>query len=252
MLKPVYIDAAEPALLIVDGPSLLMRTASRQQFRFPLREIDRLHISGNVRVDSAALQACVNASIPVCFHGPNESLGYLLASQPQSSRLSSLLQSFLQIPNASSRYADWCRAVERREIISALKRLGVRALDLRPASAESAMLAVLPAASVTGKTLRKLAEGVFALRVAAELASHRVDPLLVAGSASRYQLISDCARILSWSFYADWHAWLDGGNCDHANIRRSAVECIELHGSRDAQRVHSLLDAFIAWLGLCL
>jgi hypothetical protein len=247
MLKPVYINAAEPALLLIDGPSLLMRTASRQQHRFPLREMDRLHISGNVRVDAAALQACVDASIPVCFHGPNESLGYLLPSQPESSRLSSLIQSFLQLTDASSRYADWCKAVERREIIAALKRLRVRALDLRPASAETALLSVLPAVNIAPKTMRKLAEGVFALRVAAELAEHQVDPLLVAGSASRLQLISDCARILSWSFYPDWHACLSGGNIN-PNIRRAAVDCIEQHASRDVARVRSLLDAFIAWL----
>jgi hypothetical protein len=248
MVKPIYLDPVEPALLVLDGPSLLLITASGQRHRFPIREMERLHIAGNLRLEAAAMHACVAASIPVCFHGTDTSLGYLLSARPTPSRLSSLIETFLQRPDAASRYQDWCSAVERRELLTVLKRLNMRAPDLRPASAESFIVSALPLLTVPAKTLRKLAEGVFALRLAAELAGREVDPLLVASSSSALQVISDCARLLSWSFYADWNQWLSNGTSAISNIRKSAIQCIEQCQARDVARVQSLLDAFSAWL----
>jgi len=248
-VKPLYLNCNREVLLVLDGPSLLVTGKNQPLLRYPLRELTRVVVWGNPRIDCTAIRGCLAHGITVTFVGADGPAGYALPATGERMRLAGRIEALLDRDDAVSRYDDWRRAVERREIAIALSRCSASCTDRRPQQVENCLVKLLPDSLPDVRTLRRLAEGVLASRMASWFASRRIDPKLVTVRRPRFNLISDGAKVLSWAFYPDWRKWLDANPAPAGDWSRPAIACIEEHSRRDEARVKQLMGRFCAWLG---
>lgn len=250
-MKPLYLNTTSECWLSLDeGPSLVLSGSSQPTRRFPLRELARIIINGNVRIESAAISACLREGITMAFMGSAGPVGFALPAAGERAHLAFRIEKFLDRADAIARYQDWRRSAERREISSTLRRLGLTCRDLRPQAVEPLMLCSLPTPQPDTRALRGIAAASLGTLVGRWLASRSIDAQIVGVARPGFRLVADSACLLSWSFYADWMNWMQG---KHPTVdrdwMRSAAACVESNASRDEQRVGGLMGGFCGWLG---
>jgi CRISPR associated protein Cas1 len=250
-MKPLYLNTTSESWLSLDeGPSLVLSGAAQPTRRFPLRVLARIIVNGNVRIESAAISACLREGITIAFMGSAGPVGFALPAAGERGHLAFRIEKFLDRSDAIARYQDWRRSAERREISATLYRLGLNCRDLRPQAVEPLMLCSLPTPQPDTRALRGIAAASLGTRVARWLANRNIDARTVAVARPGFRLIADCAGLLSWSFYADWMIWMHGKPPSvERDWMRSAASCVESNASRDEQRIGGLMGGFCGWLG---
>jgi len=113
--RPLYLGMRLKARVDVDGLALRVRSAVRAEARYPLSRVSRVIASARVQWSAEALEACLEAGIPVVIMAPN---GALLGSvQPacvRASRFSEDIDEFLDRPDWHDIYGNWLRAARMR------------------------------------------------------------------------------------------------------------------------------------------
>ncbi|MCS6953259.1 MAG: CRISPR-associated endonuclease Cas1 [Bryobacterales bacterium] len=255
-MKPLYLDADERVRLQLDGPSLVVISPSSAARRFPFSRLSRVVICGPVEVETQALVECLRHGIAVTFLASDGApAGTALPAQLRPSRFEQRLEEFLERPNWREAYDNWRRAAERREILAALRRLGLRARDLRPNTVDLLLGEELEARC--GRSRREEAvawlRGLVASLVHERLVAVGVAPELVAGRRPDFHLAADLTALMLWMVKAELVAALAAQALIPADRerpwRRQLTAWFEERRARESHRAGRLLDGFSYWLG---
>lgn len=243
-------------MVLRDGPALRVVSEGRADGMYPFRLLARVIVCGPVEWDAGALLACLDQGIPVIFlTADGHPRAYCLAAQPRRQPLNDRLEEFLGRPDWHALYENWRRAAERREILGVLKRMGVRAPDLRPDRVTTLLLdkAAAGAGEVARAAIRYWA-GLLAATVATKLFEAGAEAPLLIERRPGWNLPADFARIGAWAHYL-WLPEFVGGPPDactepgSAAFRRRLTEIFERHRQETDRRLSLLLNRFVYWLG---
>lgn len=256
-MKTLYLDGARRSLVLLDGPALRVVSEGRAESLYPFRRLARVVVCGPVRWDGDALLACLEGGIPVTFlNSDGEPRAWCLAPQPRPSSLSRMLDDFLARPDWLSRFQNWRRAAERGAILAVLRRLALRAPDLRPDRVARHLLdSLVPQHLQTAaRAVLRYLDGLLAARVCSHLAEAGIQPHLLIERRPAWNLPADFSRICSWHHYLWLPSWSQSPDnqrtCPaHPDFRRRLTELFESHIQETSFRIRSLLDRFSYWLG---
>lgn len=120
--KPLYLDGRlhtievrlrGPALAILRGP---------QRLELPLARLARVFVRGTVRLDAAAIAACLRERIPIVFlDGRAQPIGSAMPLEGRTSSLGELLAEWVDRPDWRAQYDNWLRA-QRFRVLSRWRR----------------------------------------------------------------------------------------------------------------------------------
>lgn len=251
-MKTLILNGATPVRLSLDGPALAVLEPAKATRRYPFTRIGRILVGGRAQCDAAALAHCLRHGIPITFMAGEEgAAGVAVPLSSEAMGSVRLLESFVALPHWRERYSDWKRASERREILDVLRRLRLRAPDLRPAMVGAFLVKELvrqhPGAQV--ERWRAAAAALLTARVASRLAQGRMGGVLPALDGIGLRLLADFTAILQWRFYADCREWLAADpTALHGAWRPRLAARVEARAPRDDARIQSLWDRFCYWL----
>lgn len=203
MLQSLHLDGADrPVAVLLDGPALRLRRKDTADIFAPLPRLARVTVHGSrVQWRTEALLACLEAGIPVLFHGARgDWQGTLLPARVPAHRrtLSDLIDRAAAVPGFRHRLGDFVRSEEGRAVSAALAELGCRRAPLpSPSAVLAAAIASAPkpeAAETAWRTLTGLAAGL----VAGELARRGVGPRFLLHRTGGFRLAEELARVLTW------------------------------------------------------
>lgn len=113
--RPLYLCARLKARVDADGPALRVRSAGRAEARYPLYRVSRVIASNRVDWSAAALEACLQAGIPIVIvAGSGTPLGLVQPARVVASRLSEDIDELLDRPDWREIYENWLRAARMR------------------------------------------------------------------------------------------------------------------------------------------
>jgi hypothetical protein len=113
--RPLYLGMRLKARVDVDGLALRVRSATRAEARYPLSRVSRVIASARVQWSAEALEACLEAGIPVVIMAPNGApLGLVHPACVRASRFSEDMDEFLDRPDWRAIYENWLRAARMR------------------------------------------------------------------------------------------------------------------------------------------
>lgn len=257
MRKPLYLDGTQPLRVVLDGPSLLVLAAHTAPRRFPLARISRILVTGQVTWENEALTACLDHGVPLTFLSPDGTArGFALPSSDPATPDNEKLEAFLAQPDWRSRYTDWLRAYERREILSLLRQLQLRTRDLRPEPVrelvESHLTGQIPL--VACRTMKNLLDGMLAGRLARHLVNLAWAPALLVDRQPGFHFIRDAVTVLGWRFYADIERFLHvaGASFPHQaglEVRARLATAYENLAPREDRRIRHYCESFRFWVG---
>lgn len=113
--RPLYLCARLKARVDADGPALRVRSAGRVEARYPLYRVSRVIASNRVDWSAAALEACLQAGIPIVIvAGSGAPLGSVQPACVAASRISEDIEELLDRPDWREIYDNWLRAARMR------------------------------------------------------------------------------------------------------------------------------------------
>ena len=132
MIKPLYLDAAQPwQVTLDDGPALNVSAPGRARSLFPLQRLARVVSPSHAQWSSAALLACLRAGVTVMFtDASGQTVGWCFGPRRRETTLACLLREAMGLPHGAELLADWQRAQERRDMLDTLHALQVSSREL--------------------------------------------------------------------------------------------------------------------------
>jgi hypothetical protein len=131
-LKPLYIHATRPYQVKLTQPALCVKTNTKANRYYPLKNIERIQVSGPVEWDTAALLACAESKISVQFvNAQGETRGRLVGAGKINHSLPENLQRLINSPGWEARYRQWCWARSLQTQRYAADRLGYSYREVR-------------------------------------------------------------------------------------------------------------------------
>ncbi len=128
---PLYVDIRKKVYIRLEERALHLRTSAQADRYYPLRRLSRLLLSQRTLIDSKALLACAEESIPVVFYNDQGEVIARLSGMPGALPvLGQHLADFLERYDWRQRYDLWLYATERMMIIRMEKVFGID-LDIR-------------------------------------------------------------------------------------------------------------------------
>jgi len=113
--RPLYLCARHKARVDADGPALRVRSSGRAEARYPLYRVSRVIASNRVDWSAAALEACLEAGIPIVIVASNGApLGSIQPARVSNSSLASAIDELLDRPDWREIYDNWLRAARMR------------------------------------------------------------------------------------------------------------------------------------------
>lgn len=255
-MRTLYLDGGRRALVLRDGPSLRVVAEGRAHGMYPFRLLARVVVCGPVQWDSEALLACLDQGIPVTFlTAEGDPRAYCLAAQARRQPLNDRLEEFLERPDWRTLYENWRRAAERREIMGVLRRLKLRAPDLRPDRVAGLLLEVTaPGLIEAARAVLRYWHGLLAARVASKLSEAGAEAPLLIERRPGWNLPADCTRIAAWEHYIWLREWTampreERPEPGRADFRRQLTGIFESRSEETDRRLALLLNRFMYWLG---
>ncbi|MFO1291830.1 MAG: hypothetical protein U1F07_02000 [Rubrivivax sp.] len=201
MLRPLYLDRGVPWQVRLDaGVALSVAAEGRARSLYPLRRLSRVVCGRNARWRTDALVACLEAGVPIVFHGAHdETVGWCFGARRRETTLAQLLREGLAEPDWPERFETWRAALQRREMRAALAQLRVCAAHHAPAHVRALLCNRhrLRLGVPVGPWLRALTQA--AAGLAAEAAQRMVgDPALLAFARPGLHLPQILAGLLEW------------------------------------------------------
>jgi len=124
--RPLYITGNESCQVIWENPALKVNRPGKACEWFPLTRISRIAVIGAVEWEMAALLACAQAGISICFFDHHGTLhARWLGVRNERESLIQRLADALTRPDGPARYADWRNGIEHMAARSAARRLGL-------------------------------------------------------------------------------------------------------------------------------
>ncbi len=250
--RPLYIDARTRANVAVDGPALRLDQRGWAPRWFPLGRISRVVVAGDAQWQTAAIAACLDRGIPIVVSASGRGIaGWIVPRHARPRALENHLHELAERPDWQADIDDWHRAEERRAILALLRKIRMRARDLRPDMLWSRVLTFLDQGwcGVTADRIERLLPLVIAL-VLERLQAAGVPPETLA-TTSRASLVHRFWEILRWDVAgllrgAGYGPGLPMG-------RRDAADFLAGNGPAIEHRLQGLtqrLDLFLAEEGL--
>ena len=113
--RPLYLCARHKARVDADGPALRVRSSGRAEARYPLYRVSRVIASNRVDWSAAALEACLDAGIPIIIVASSGApLGSVQPARASDSPLASAIDELLDRPDWREIYDNWLRATRMR------------------------------------------------------------------------------------------------------------------------------------------
>jgi len=128
---PLYVDIRKKVRIRLEQRALHLKTAAQADRYFPLRRLSRLLLNQRTLIDSKALLACAEESIPVIFYDDQGQIIARLSGMPGPlPTLGQHFADFLERYDWPQRYDLWRYATERMAVIRMEKVFGID-LDIR-------------------------------------------------------------------------------------------------------------------------
>lgn len=106
--KPLYLLRQEPARIDAGDDHLLLRRAAGNPMRFPLVRLCRIICTHHVTWAGAALSLCMREGVPITWvDGHGHALGSTQTRYPQPLPLSTLIDTYLELPDWPRRLDNW-------------------------------------------------------------------------------------------------------------------------------------------------
>ena len=205
-MKPLYLNGREPIQVGLDGPALRVSVRGSAIQRFPLRRVSRVMASGSTSWSTAALLACADQGISVCFLDANGTARARWVGRPSDrDGLLQRWQDFQDRPDWMDLFRQWTRATRRRAIRMCAWRMGWSPkLDSR-----SVIQFIVQALEGNGspRDLRSACRhlrGIAGARTLEVLAQRG----LSAGNPSLACLTPTLVTVLTWALYPELTQWL--------------------------------------------
>lgn len=253
MTKTLYLDRSS-ATIRLDGPSLEVRSDGSAPLRYPLARVSRIIVGAGVRLEGAALAACLKQGIPVAFLEPRDTaIGFAIPAHSRRSGANEALENFLARTGWEAQFENWRRSAERRECLAALKRLGIWASDLHPAAVRRDIEQAMGRSAPLGR-VRTLMDEISALGAVAAVAAIRdsgFDASLAAERRPGFNLPETLRSLLAWRLYAHLGQCLAdpaGSGLLAPGWRAALVSAFENVRGQTEARARKLLDAFHYWI----
>lgn len=260
MTRPLYLDASVPwHVRLDDGPALHISAPGRARSLVPLNRLARVVSPAQANWHSAALLACLRAGVPVLFNDHHGStVGWCFGPRRRETTLGQLLRLALEAPDGADLLARWHEACNRREMLAALRALGVRGLPAQASLRTQDIRARLcnlhrqNMGQAPGPWLLALERGVQAL-AAQQVYDGVGDPALIGHAAPGWHLGVALAQLLQWRLHRLLH--------DHppllprasaSQTSRWAAQALETYGAQLATAAGAQLGQLEAHLRLHL
>lgn len=179
----LYVDGLlAPVTLALDGPSLVLLREGRAPDRAPFRRLSRVVLRGPVRLEGEVIPALLRAGIGVSWiDGRGDRLGSILPARLPRTDTAALVEAAMRAGVAAEIRDSWRSAEERRVVLDLMVELGLRSRDLRRATVERLVLAMIDRvrAPVDGEDVLR--------RLRALLAAHLTLVLQQEGLGFRFQ-----------------------------------------------------------------
>ncbi len=128
---PLYVDRRRPVRICLEERALQLRSAASADRYIPLRRLSRLVLHRRTAIDSRALLACAEESIPVVFYDDRgQVIARLSGRAGLLSTLGQRLADLLDRYDWQERYDLWLYATQRMAVIRIGKALHI-GLDIR-------------------------------------------------------------------------------------------------------------------------
>ncbi len=132
-MKALYLDGREELTVRLDGLALRTHLPRRADGFYPLPRIDRVVTAGEVHWRIEALHACMRFGIPVAVLDNRGRFVRVLFRPPaRQVGLARHTGDLLAVPRFNERYERWHREVEKAELMSAQRELGICVTTLQP------------------------------------------------------------------------------------------------------------------------
>lgn len=203
-LVPLHLAHGAGCQVMLDGPALRVFTARANARLVPLRRLSRVVSATDVRWQTKALLACMQAGVPLTFVDTRGCpQGYCHGMLRRQASLAQLLTEALGESDWMSRHAHWRWAMECRQMQAAAGVAGIRVGKpdvMRVRSRLSQHLLRLGWSGI-GVLMRGLQGPVFAL-VLDELRHCMGVEQFLAQNTSSYSLPDELAMLLVWDLFA--------------------------------------------------
>lgn len=239
MIRPLYLDAAVPwQVRLDDGPALHLSAPGRARSLVPLNRLSRVVSPASANWQSDALLACLRAGVPVLFsdtHGAT--VGWCFGPRRRETTLGQLLRLALEAPEGSEILANWHAACNRREMLAALRAMGLRALPMQASLQPQDIRARLcnlhrqRLGRPAGAWLHALERSVHAL-AAQQVYDCVGDPALIGHAAPGWHLGVALAQLLQWRLHRLLHDTPPDADALPVRSARWAAQAIETHGAQ--------------------
>ena len=201
LAKPLYIQGREPLQVCLDGPALRVSKQHSDDRRFPLGRISRVVVSGDVGWSSAALVACGDAGIVVCFlRADGLPCGHRIGKPSTRSTFAEDWRHFLDRPDGDELLRQWRIRVRKRAIRFCALRLGIRCWNVRE------LAGVAGRCATNDPSFRAAKRSVYGLAYARSL-EELAKLGLCDANALLQRVTSDLVTVIQWGLHPDLCDW---------------------------------------------
>lgn len=116
--KPLYLSSPPPARIDGRDEHLVLQRANGGPLRFPLARVCRVICNRHLDWSGRALALCLDRGVPITWvDGHGRALGHSQSRYAQALSLSTLIETYLEIPDWEHRFCNW-RARRRLETLT--------------------------------------------------------------------------------------------------------------------------------------
>lgn len=125
--KPLYLLSPSPAQMDAGADHLMLRRDKLSPMRFPLARVCRVICTRHLNWTGPALLLCLREGVPITWvDGHGHALGATQSRQAQPLPFSTLIETYLELPDWPRRFANW-RARRRLETLTTCARRAAEA-----------------------------------------------------------------------------------------------------------------------------
>jgi hypothetical protein len=254
MIRPLYLEPTLRWTVRLDeGHTLNVSAPGRARSLFPLTRLSRVICPATAEWTTNALLECLRFGIPVVFHdAKGDPLGWCFGPRRRETTLASLLREAIDRGDGRDLLASWTIAMERHEVLAALRAANTQSEQLAAAQARARLCNVhrRRLGFPIGAHLRALQRSCSAL-VAQQLQACVGDPELIGFAAPGQHLGWTVSTLLEWQCHRVICESAIGSFVG-VTPARYAAEALESHSGRLSRACGEMLGHLERHLRQCL
>ena len=197
--RPLYLCARHKARVDADGPALRVRSSGRAEARYPLYRVSRVIASNRVDWSAAALEACLEAGIPIVIVASSGApLGSVQPARVSDSPLASAIDELLDRPDWREIYDNWLRAARMRVLAEWKAERNAAGIPLAPGEFSELVRKFVyrPAEAISFEEATGLWRAAVCALAATALTRVGLRPVHWGAGGTAVNLLDDLARLL--------------------------------------------------------